>query len=65
VKSKRATVNLHGSLGGRTFDPRARVELRISRAQRIGRVLDYRIGSPGAPDVTFLCAPPGARAGPC
>ena len=58
-------MNLHAALGRRTFGTRARIELRISRTQRIGRVLRYRIDAPGAPDVAFLCAPPGVRAGPC
>ncbi len=49
----------------RTFASGARIELRITRTLRIGRVLRYRIATPGAPDVAFLCAPPGVRAGPC
>ena len=65
VKRKGATLNLHASLGQRTFASGARIELRITRTLRIGRVLRYRIATPGAPDVAFLCAPPGVRAGPC
>jgi hypothetical protein len=65
VKRARAAVNLHAALGARMFRSGARIELRITRAQRIGRVLRYRIDAPGAPDVAFLCAPPGVRAGPC
>jgi hypothetical protein len=65
VQRKGAVVNLHASLARRTFAAGARIELRITRTQRVGRVLQYRIATPGAPDVAFLCAPPGVRAGPC
>ena len=65
VKRKGAALNLHASLGSRTFGSGARIELNISRTQRVGRLLQYRIKAPGAPDVNFLCAPPGVRAGPC
>jgi hypothetical protein len=64
VRSARA-VNLHGVLGKRALASGARLELRFSRAARIGRVLRYRIGTPGLPDVSFLCRPPGGTAGPC
>ena len=40
----RQTVNLHRSLGSRALRRGARVELRFTRAGRIGRVLRYRIG---------------------
>lgn len=65
VKRSRARVNLHRFLGNRGLRRGARVELRFTRAGRIGRVLRYRIGSPGVPKVDFLCQPPGQRARDC
>jgi hypothetical protein len=65
VNASRDDVNLHLVLGKRTFSKRARIELSITRATRMGRVLRYRMGTPGLPDVEFLCRPPGGRAGPC
>ena len=44
----------------------ARVELRLTRSGRIGRVLRFRIGSAaGEPSVDFLCQPPGKRIRDC
>ena len=37
----------------------------MTRAQRIGRVLRFDIGTPGLPTVDFLCQPPDEQAGPC
>jgi hypothetical protein len=65
VRSSRRRVNLHALLGNRALAAGARLELRFTRADRIGRLLRYRIGKPGLPGVSFLCAPPGRRAGPC
>jgi hypothetical protein len=65
VASRSKPVNLHLILGKRTFPKRARIQLSITRATRVGRVLRYRMGTPGLPDVVFLCRPPGGRAGPC
>jgi hypothetical protein len=65
VGSNRRSVNLHAALRGRTLSKKARVEVSITRAARIGRVLKYNLSSPGLPDVQFLCRPPGSRAGPC
>jgi hypothetical protein len=65
VGKNRNAVNLHLVLGKRTFPKRARIELSITRATRVGRLLRYRMGTPGLPDVEFLCRPPGTRAGPC
>ena len=65
VKRSRARVNLHRFLGNRGLRRGARVELRFTRAGQIGRVLRYRIGSPGVPKVDFLCQPPGQRARDC
>jgi len=65
VTRSRAKVNLHRSLGSRGLRRGARVELRFTRAGRIGRVLRYRIGSPGVPSVDFLCQPPGQKTRDC
>ena len=65
VRSSRRPVNLHAILGDRALATGARLELRLTRADRIGRLLRYRMGPPGLPGVTFFCAPPGGRAGPC
>ena len=58
-------VNLHLILGKRMFPKSARIELSITRETRVGRVLRYSMGTPGLPDVQFLCRPPGDDAGPC
>lgn len=65
VTRSRSTVNLHRSFGSRTLGRGARVELRFTRAGRIGRVQRFRIGSPGVPSVDFLCQPPGRRIRDC
>jgi Putative metal-binding motif len=65
VTRSRARVNLHGFLGNRRLRRGARVQLRFTRAGRIGRVLRYRIGSPGVPRVDFLCQPPGQKTRDC
>jgi hypothetical protein len=65
VTRSRARVNLHRFLGNRGLRRGARVELRFTRAGRIGRVLRYRIGSPGVPSVDFLCQPPGQKIRDC
>jgi hypothetical protein len=58
-------LNLHSVLGKRRFPKKARIEVSVTRTQRIGRVLQFNIGTPGLPDVEFLCKPPDAEAGPC
>jgi len=65
VGSNRRSVNLHAALAKRTLSKKARIELSITRAQRVGRVLKYNLSSPGLPTVQFLCSPPGSPAGPC
>ncbi len=65
VGANRRSVNLHAALGRRTLSKKARIELSITRAARIGRVLKYDLSSPGLPDVQFLCRPPDSPAGPC
>ena len=58
-------VNLHGFLGDRALARGARVEVTFTRPRRIGRVLRFRMRSPGVPEVDFLCKPPGRRARDC
>jgi hypothetical protein len=65
VGRARRAVNLHLVLGRRAFPTSARIELSITRAARIGRVLRYRMGTPGLPDVEVLCRPPSGSVGPC
>ena len=58
-------VNLHRSFGNRALGRGARVEVRLTRAGRIGRVLRFKIGAPGTPSVDFKCLPPGGRVRDC
>ena len=59
------SVRLHGAFGNRALGRGARVEVRLTRAGRIGRVLRFRIGAPGTPSVDFKCLPPGRRLRDC
>ncbi len=43
----------------------ARVEVRITRANRVGRLLRFRFATPGQPAVDFLCLPPGGGTRDC
>jgi Putative metal-binding motif len=65
VGESRRAVNLHFALGRRAFGKRARIQLQITRATRVGRVLRYSLARPGLPVVEFLCRPPGGRTGAC
>jgi hypothetical protein len=65
VGRARRAVNLHVLIAGRVFPKQARIVLSITRAARVGRELRYRMGTPGLPDMEFLCSPPGSKAGPC
>ena len=65
VRNSRRPVNLHEMLGDRALAAGARVKLRLTRADRVGRLLLYDIGSPGLPGVSFLCDPPRSGARPC
>jgi hypothetical protein len=60
-----ANENLHGPFGNRVLRRGARVEVRITSANRIGRLLRFRIGTPGEPAVDFLCLPPGGGTRDC
>ncbi len=65
VRNRRA-VNLHGPFGNAGLARGAKVEVRLSRAGRIGRILRYRMTStPGVPSVEFKCRPPGGRVRDC
>jgi Putative metal-binding motif len=65
VGRKRRPVNLHVVLAGRTLSRRARLQLTITHASRIGRVLRYDMATPGLPKLRFLCRPPDGHSGPC
>jgi hypothetical protein len=65
VKNSRP-VKLHRFFGTRALARGARVELRLTRAGRIGRVLSFKMTStPGVPNVDFRCKPPGRRIRDC
>jgi hypothetical protein len=65
VRKSRATLNLHRFLGTRRLGRGARVELRFTRAGRVGRIHRFRMGRPGVPSVDFRCRPPGGRIRDC
>jgi hypothetical protein len=65
VRNSRRSVNLHATLGKRALKTGARLEVRLTRSQRVGRLLSYRFNSPGVPDVSFRCVPPSKPAGLC
>jgi hypothetical protein len=65
VRSRTKPVNLHSILGSRTLRRGARVTLRITLSNRLGRVLIFRMATPGVPNVDFKCQAPGARAVDC
>jgi putative metal-binding protein len=65
VGANRRSVNLHAALGQRALPKKARLTLSITHPVRVGRELRYSLGTPGLPDVQFLCRPPGSPAGPC
>jgi hypothetical protein len=65
VRGRRA-VRLRGLFRGRSLGRGARVEVRLTRAGRIGRVLRFRItATPGVPSVAVRCKPPGRRVRDC
>ena len=59
------SVDLHRSFGGRSLGRGAKVEVRLTRSGRIGRVLRFKMGAPGTPSVDFKCLPPGGRIRDC
>jgi hypothetical protein len=62
---RRATENLQSALGSRVLRRGARVEVRVTSASRIGRLLRFRFSKAGEPDVDFLCLPPGGGTRDC
>jgi Putative metal-binding motif len=65
VRSRTKPVNLHSILGSRVLRRGARVTVRITLSGRLGRVLIFRMATPGVPNVDFKCQAPGARALDC
>ena len=61
----RRAVKLSSAFRGRALARGARVEVRVTRSARIGRVLRFKIGAPGSPSVEFKCLPPGGRLRDC
>jgi hypothetical protein len=62
---RRSSENLHAALGTRTLRRGARLEVRVTSASRIGRLLRFRFSKAGEPDVDFLCLPPGGGTSDC
>jgi Putative metal-binding motif len=65
VRSRTRPVSLHSILGSRTLRRGAKVTVRISLSNRLGRVLIFRMATPGVPNVDFKCQAPGAKAVDC
>ena len=62
---RRQNENLHAPFGRKVLRRGARIDVRVTRANRIGRLLRYRMGTPGEPSVDFLCLPPGGGTRDC
>ena len=62
---RRANENLHGRSGARVIRRGARLDVRVTSASRIGRLLRFRFTKPGEPTVDFLCLPPGGGTRDC
>jgi hypothetical protein len=65
VRSRTKPVSLHAILGSRSLRKGARVTVRFSLGGHIGRVLQFKMGTPGLPDVAFRCQPPGGKIADC
>jgi hypothetical protein len=65
VRSRTKPVNLHSILGSRSLRKGATVTVRFTLGGHIGRVLQFKIGTPGLPDVAFRCQPPGGKIADC
>jgi hypothetical protein len=61
----RRPVKLHRHFGDRALRRGTRIEVRLTRSARIGRILRFKIGTPGSPSVEFKCLPPGGRVRDC
>jgi Ca2+-binding RTX toxin-like protein len=62
---RRRNQSLHGPFGNAVLRRNARVDVRITRENRIGRLLRFRFRAPGQPTVAFLCLPPGGGTRDC
>ncbi len=62
---RRSSENLHAALGSRVLRRGARLEVRVTSASRIGRLVRFRFSKAGEPDVDFLCLPPGGGTRDC
>ncbi len=62
VRSRTKPVSLHSYLGSRVLRKGARVTLRFTLAGHVGRVLRFRIGTPGIPDVRASSSAQGTTA---
>ena len=62
---RRTNQSLHAPFGDAVLRRNARVDVRITRDNRIGRLLRFRFGKPGQPTVAFLCLPPGGGTRDC
>jgi hypothetical protein len=60
-----SSENLQSALGSRVIRRGARLEVRVTSPSRIGRMLRFRFGKAGQPDVDFLCLPPGGGTRDC
>jgi hypothetical protein len=62
---RRTNQSLHAPFGDAVLRRNARVDVRITRENRIGRLLRFRFATPGQPTVAFLCLPPGGGTRDC
>jgi hypothetical protein len=58
--SKSGRANVHRALGHRHLRPGARLELRVVRADMIGKVVRFHVRRGRTPSWQVLCLPPGA-----
>jgi hypothetical protein len=66
VGSRGRAVSLRRHFRGRSLRRGTEIEVRLTIARRVGRVLRFTIRGPGdAPDVEFLCLVPGGRPAVC
>ena len=61
VKRRTRLLDLHPLLGSAGLQAGARLEVRITRPQAIGKVVRYTMRSGAVPRSTALCLPPGKK----
>ena len=61
IKQRTRLLNLHPLLAGAALRAGARLEVRITRRQAIGKVVRYVMRSGAVPRSTPLCLPPGRK----